>query len=46
VARNIDDYLASGDALRLSDANSALDSLARTGPCRLSWPKNCAPAWT
>ena len=27
VARNIEDYLASGDALRLSDANSALDTL-------------------
>jgi len=27
VARNIEDYLASGDALRLSDANSALETL-------------------
>ena len=27
VARNIEDYLASGDALRLSDANSALDTI-------------------
>ena len=27
VARNIEDYLASGDAVRLSDANSALDTL-------------------
>ena len=27
VARNIEDYLTSGDALRLSDANSALDTL-------------------
>ena len=27
VARNIDSYLASGDALRLSDANSALNTL-------------------
>ena len=27
VARNIEDYLASGDAVRLSDANSALDAL-------------------
>ena len=27
MARNIEDYLASGDALRLSDANSALDTL-------------------
>lgn len=33
VARNIEDYLASGDALRLSDANSALDSLkSQLGP--------------
>ena len=33
VARNIEDYLASGDALRLSDANSALDSLkSELGP--------------
>ena len=30
VARNIEDYLASGDAVRLSDANSALESL-KTG---------------
>ena len=27
VARNIEDYLASGDALRLSDATTALDTL-------------------
>ena len=27
VSRNIEDYLASGDAVRLSEANSALDRL-------------------
>ena len=27
IARNIEDYLASGDAVRLSEANSALDAL-------------------
>ena len=27
VARNVEDYLGSGDAVRLSDANSALDTL-------------------
>ena len=33
VARNIEDYLAGGDALRLSDANSALDTLkSQLGP--------------
>lgn len=48
TARNIDDYLASGDALRLSAAGQSLESLALNLdelPPELS--ENCAPAcWT
>lgn len=45
VARNVEDYLASGDALRLSSASQAIDALQKElGELPRRWPTLCARA--
>lgn len=45
AARNIEDYLASGDALRLSSATQSLESLQlQLGELPPNWRKACDPA--
>jgi hypothetical protein len=50
VARNVEDYLASGDALRLSSASQAIDGLQNElGELPPALAETCAPAcrpWT
>ncbi len=45
VARNVEDYLASGDALRLSAATQALETLQKDlDQFPRSWPRPCVRA--